>query len=176
MNKAVYPSSSTSHTPLTHKHLLTPDPSYFGNRILRKHSARGDFAPEVRLHIMCVGGTILPFGLFLYGWSVQYRTLFLAPMLGTGIIGFGLIVTFMSANTYVVDVFSVHAASAIAVNTVLRSLLGAVVPLSSQGMYAAMGYGWGNSVLGFVALALVPVPFAFVRYGKGIRERSAIKL
>jgi hypothetical protein len=125
---------------------------------------------------MCVGGTILPIGLFLYGWSAQYQTPFIVPMLGTGMIGFGLIVTFMSANTYVVDVFGVHAASAIAVNTVLRSLLGAVVPLGSQGMYAAMGYGWGNSVLGFVALLLVPVPFAFVRYGKSIRERSAIKL
>jgi hypothetical protein len=125
---------------------------------------------------MCAGGVFLPLGLFLYGWSAQYQTPFIAPMLGTAITGFGLIVTFMSANTYVVDVFGVHAASAIAVNTVLRSLLGALVPLSSQHMYAAMGYGWGNSVLGFVALVLVPVPFVFVRYGEGIRERSAVKL
>jgi hypothetical protein len=125
---------------------------------------------------MCVGGIFLPLGLFIYGWPVQYRTVFIVPMLGTGIIGFGLIVTFMSANTYVVDVFTVHAASAIAVNTVLRSLLGALVPLGSQHMYAAMGYGWGNSVLGFVALVLVPIPFAFIKYGKGIRERSSIKL
>jgi hypothetical protein len=125
---------------------------------------------------MCVGGVILPLGLFLYGWSAQYQTPFIVPMLGTGITGFGLIVTFMSANTYVVDVFGVHAASAIAVNTVLRSLVGAVVPLGGQGMYAAMGYGWGNSVLGFVAVALVPVPFVFVRYGKGIREGSKIEL
>jgi hypothetical protein len=176
MNKAVYSSSSTNCAPLTHKHLLTPYSRYFGNRIIRKHSQRGDFAPEVRLHIMCVGGMFLPAGLFMYGWSVHYQTLFILPMLGTGIIGFGLIVTFMSANTYVVDVFTVHAASAIAVNTVLRSLLGALVPLSSQHMYAAMGYGWGNSVLGFISLLLVPIPFAFIKYGKSIRERSAIKL
>jgi hypothetical protein len=125
---------------------------------------------------MCTGGIVLPAGLFLYGWSAQYGTHFIVPMLGTAVIGFGLIVTFMSANTYVVDVFTVHAASAIAVNTVLRSVLGALVPLGSQRMYAAMGYGWGNSVLGFVALGLVPVPFVFIRYGRGIRERSAIKL
>jgi hypothetical protein len=125
---------------------------------------------------MCVGGIFLPAGLFMYGWSVQYQTLFIVPMIGTGVIGFGLIVTFMSANTYVVDVFTVHAASAIAVNTVLRSLLGALVPLSSQRMYAAVGYGWGNSVLGFVALLLVPIPFAFVKYGKRIRDGSSIKL
>jgi hypothetical protein len=125
---------------------------------------------------MCVGGIFLPAGLFMYGWSAQYQTLFIVPMIGTGVIGFGLIVTFMSANTYVVDVFTVHAASAIAVNTVLRSLLGALVPLSSQRMYAAVGYGWGNSVLGFVALLLVPIPFVFVKYGKRIRDGSSIQL
>jgi hypothetical protein len=97
-------------------------------------------------------------------------------MMGTGVIGFGLLITFMSANTYVVDVFTIYAASAIAVNTVLRSLLGAIVPLSSQQMYLALGYGWGNSLLGFVSLLLVPIPFVFVRYGERLRARSKIEL
>lgn len=69
-----------------------------------------------------------------------------------------------------------HAASAMAANTVLRSLFAALIPLSSQKMYAALGYGWGNSLLGFISILLVPIPFLFIRYGERIRTRSTIRL
>jgi hypothetical protein len=97
-------------------------------------------------------------------------------MLGTALLGFGLLMTFMPANTYLVDVYTVHAASAMAANTVLRSLTAALIPLSSQKMYASLGYGWGNSLLAFLSILLVPVPFVLVRYGKRIRASSKVKL
>jgi len=100
----------------------------------------------------------------------------MVPILGTSIVGFGLLLIFMPANTYLVEVFTVHAASAMAANTVLRSIAAALIPLSSQRMYAVMGYGWGNSLLGFVALALVPIPFIFFKYGERIRKRSVVIL
>ncbi|KAF2443936.1 MFS general substrate transporter [Karstenula rhodostoma CBS 690.94] len=150
--------------------------TYFGNKIVNKHIARGDFQPEHRLYCMCVGGFCMPVGLFWYGWSVQETTHWIVPILGTGLIGFGLLMTFMPATTYLVDVFTVHAASAMAASTVLRSLFAALIPLSSSKMYQAMGYGWGNSLLGFVSLALIPIPFLFMRYGEGIRARSTVKL
>ena len=150
--------------------------TYFGNRTANKHIKRGDFKPEHRLHMMCFGGFILPVGLFWYGWSVQLRTDWIVPILGTGFIGFGLLMTFMPATTYLVDVFTIHAASAMAASTVLRSLCAALIPLSSSKMYKAMGYGWGNSLLGFVSLALIPIPFLFIRYGEKLRAQSTVKL
>jgi hypothetical protein len=150
--------------------------TYFGNKVVKKHLARGDFRPEHRLYTMCVGGFCLPVGLFWYGWAVQEMTHWIVPILGTGLIGFGLLMTFMPATTYLVDVFTVHAASAMAASTVLRSLCAALIPLSSSKMYAAMGYGWGNSLLGFVSLALIPIPFLFIRHGEGIRARSTVRL
>ena len=149
---------------------------HYGNRTVSKHIAQGDFKPEQRLQIMCIGGFFLPIGLFIYGWSAYYQTHYMVPLLGTGIIGFGLLMTFMPANTYLIDVFTTHAASAMAANTVLRSLMAALVPLSSQKMYAALGLGWGNSLLAFVSLALVPIPFLFIKYGERIRSRSTVKL
>ena len=125
---------------------------------------------------MCVGGMFIPAGLFIYGWSVQYQTHFMVPMVATGLIGFGLLMTFMPSATYLVDVFTVHAASAMAASTVLRSLAAAFIPLSSQTMYAQMGYGWGNSMLGFIATLLIPIPFLFIKYGDRIRARSTVKL
>lgn len=150
--------------------------THYGNRTAHKHIKRGDFKPEHRLYIMALGGFFLPIGLFWYGWSVQAHAHYMVPIVGTGLVGFGLLMTFMPANTYLVDVFTVHAASAMAANTVLRSLMAALIPLSSQKMYAALGYGWGNSLLGFVSLLLVPIPFVFIKYGERIRARSTVKL
>jgi hypothetical protein len=82
----------------------------------------------------------------------------------------------MPANTYLVDVFTIYAASAMAANTVLRSVFAAVLPLAGQKMYSALGLGWGNSLLAFVALALMPTPLVFMRYGEKIRERYPVKL
>ncbi|CAN9084950.1 unnamed protein product [Alternaria alternata] len=149
---------------------------HYGNKVVHKHMARGDFRPEHRLYMMCIGGFFIPCGLFIYGWSVQYQTHFMVPIVATGIIGFGLLMTFMPATTYLVDVFTIHAASAMAASTVLRSLAAAFIPLSSQTMYAQMGYGWGNSMLGFIATLLIPIPFLFIRYGEKIRARSTVKL
>lgn len=165
----------------------------YGNKIVNKHIARGDFCPEHRLYTMCVGGVFIPAGLckssahlvtrimltrklVIYGWSVQYQTHFMVPMFATGLIGFGLLMTFMPSATYLVDVFTIHAASAMAASTVLRSLAAAFIPLSSRTMYAQMGYGWGNTMLGLIATLLIPIPFLFIRYGDRIRARSTVKL
>lgn len=75
----------------------------------------------------------------------------------------------MSAANYLVDVFTVHAASAMAANTVMRSLFAAVIPLAGPTMYAQLGYGWGASVLGFISMACIPIPFLFLKYGEWLR-------
>ena len=84
----------------------------------------------------------------------------------------------MSISTYLVDAFTLHAASAMAANTVLRSTVGAVLPLAGPRMYATLGLGWGNSLLAFIAMALCPMPWIFYKYGERIRThpRFQIKL
>lgn len=77
----------------------------------------------------------------------------------------------MTVQTYLVDSFTVYAASAIAANSVLRSILAALLPLAGLSMYENLGYGWGNSLLAFVALILSPVPVLFRVYGERIRTR-----
>jgi hypothetical protein len=82
----------------------------------------------------------------------------------------------MPANVYLIDCFTVHAASAMAANTVLRSIVAAFLPLAGPVMFQKLGYGWGNSILGFIALVCVPIPFFFIKYGERIRNRSTLKL
>jgi DHA1 family multidrug resistance protein-like MFS transporter len=40
-------------------------------------------------------------------------------------------------------------------------------------MFEGMGIQWAATLLGCVAVVLVPIPFIFYRYGSKIRERSA---
>ena len=82
----------------------------------------------------------------------------------------------MPATTYLVDVFTKHAASAMAANTVLRSVVAAILPLAGPPLYRKLGYGWGNSLLGFLSLLMIPIPFLFLRYGEHIRTRYPVKL
>jgi hypothetical protein len=82
----------------------------------------------------------------------------------------------MPTQTYLVDCYGKYAASALAANTVLRSIFGCILPLAGPTMYSKLGLGWGNSLLGFVALAFSPVPFIFFTYGERIRQRFAVKL
>jgi len=45
--------------------------------------------------------------------------------------------------------------------------------LFAPAMYGALGYGWGNSVLGFVAIVVgLPAPALFWFYGERLRARS----
>jgi len=75
-----------------------------------------------------------------------------------------------------VDAYTRYAASAIAANTLLRSILGSMVPLFGYKMYESLGLGWGNSLLGFIAIAFLPLPVLFYKFGERIRMRTTVKL
>lgn len=75
----------------------------------------------------------------------------------------------MPIGTYLVDAFTKYAASAMAANTVLRSLGGALLPLCGRRMYDTLGYGWGNSLLGFIAIAMIGPLILLIKYGERIR-------
>lgn len=129
----------------------------------------GAMKPEYRLPPLLVSAFFLPAGLFLYGWSAYYKTHWIVPMIGTALVGIGNIVVFMCISIYLVDAFTNYAASALAASTVVRSIMGALLPLAGQSMYQSMGLGWGNSLLGFIAVVCIPVPWGMMRYGERMR-------
>ncbi len=60
--------------------------------------------------------------------------------------------------------------------TVLRSLAGALLPLCAVDMYDALDMGWGNSLLAFISLALIPIPLLFYIFGPRLVKKFTIKL
>lgn len=76
----------------------------------------------------------------------------------------------MPTVTYLVDAFTAYAASVTAATSIIRSLVGALLPLAGNSMYNALGLGWGTSVLGFIAVAFIPLPFVLWKFGQRLRE------
>ncbi|RDW63791.1 MFS multidrug transporter [Coleophoma cylindrospora] len=133
--------------------------------------------PEYRLVLMIWFSPFVGVGLFIYGWTTHYKVHWIVPIIGTAIIGFGAFFVLMPAQLYLVDLFgSEAAASALGANNLLRYLSSTFLPLAGPRMYKAMGYGWGNSLLGFLALAFVPAPILFYKYGERLRAKTVVKL
>ncbi|KAJ5577973.1 MFS transporter cpaT [Penicillium hispanicum] len=147
------------------------------DRLLKHLTAKnGVSKPEYRLPPMIPGSVFVPMSLFIYGWTAYYKTHWIVPIIGTAFLGVGMLISFMTVSTYLVDAYTVYAASAMAANTVFRSLAGALLPLAGPKMYDTLGLGWGNSLLGFIALALCPLPIVFYVYGERIRTSKLFRV
>ncbi|ORY17172.1 major facilitator superfamily domain-containing protein [Clohesyomyces aquaticus] len=147
------------------------------DRLLTKLSARsGEKKPEYRLPPLIPSCFFLPIGLFWYGWAAQANAHWIVPILGTVCIGIGVNMVMMCVATYLIDAHPSFEASATAASTATRSLIGALVPLAGRSMYEKLGLGWGNSLLGFMALAMCPLPWVFWKYGERIRTSPRFQM
>ncbi|KAL2261489.1 hypothetical protein VTK26DRAFT_4064 [Humicola hyalothermophila] len=138
--------------------------------VRRTKANKGVFLPEFRLPLCVFFGMALPPSFFWYGWSSDYRTHWIVPVIGLFPFAFGIIGVFMPLTTYLVDCYPMYAASAIAASTVIRSLAGMLLPLAGPDMYENLGLGWGNSLLGFLSIAMIPVPLLLYRFGGKLRK------
>ncbi|KAI1421371.1 major facilitator superfamily domain-containing protein [Xylaria sp. FL1777] len=133
--------------------------------------------PEKRLILMRWIAPVAPLGCFIYGWTAQFHVHWIVPIIGTFVVGFGALFVQIPAQAYLVDAFGSEAsASALAANLIIRSPFGALLALAAPPLYARLGLGWGNSVLGFVTLAFSPIPWLFYRYGEALRNRFPLDL
>jgi len=136
-----------------------------------KHGGIG--RSEFRVPLMFPGAIMVPSGLLIYGWSAQYKTFWLVPNIGIAIFAAGNQLVFQNCQTYIVDSYTRFAASAIAATTVFRSLGGFGFPLFAPAMYKGLGYGWGNTTLAFMGVAIgFPAPCILWWYGETLRKKS----
>jgi hypothetical protein len=82
-----------------------------------------------------------------------------------------MVAGFLSQMNYLIDAYTIYAASVLAASTVLRSLFGAAFPLFTGYMYDSLGIHWASAVPAFLATACVPFPFLFYKYGERIRMK-----
>lgn len=132
----------------------------------------GENVPEFRFFPFMVGVFLVPMGLFIIAWTSYSKLHWIGPVLGSGVFGVGVALSFQGVFAYTGDAYRLYAASAMASNSLVRSLAGGVFPLFGLQMMEGLGVHWGVSLLGFLATVLIPAPFYFYRNGKQLRARS----
>ena len=143
------------------------------NRVYQHYVAKmGGPRPEARLpHLIILSWTI-PLGLFWFAWTALPPTHWMAGILAGIPFGLGLVTLFLGITAYLTDCYGQYAASALAANAVLRSLFGAGFPLFAKIMYSKLGTAWATSLLGFLTIAMAPLPWVFYRFGPRLRAIS----
>ncbi|BFZ61814.1 hypothetical protein YB2330_002890 [Saitoella coloradoensis] len=135
---------------------------------------RGGAVPEGRLLMMMIGAVLLPAGMFFWGWTSNPSISWVPNIIAAGLIGCGFISIFQQAINYLIDAYTIYAASAVAANTVLRSLLAAAFPLFADQMFHNLGVPWAASLIAFISVGMIPIPFLFLVYGERIRGMSKL--
>ncbi|KAI1121194.1 major facilitator superfamily domain-containing protein [Nemania abortiva] len=139
-------------------------------RLVRRN--QGAPEPEFRLASTILGAVLVPIGLFWFAWTSFPWVHWILPIIGSGIFGCGTLLAFNGIFTFLVDTYPLYAASALAANSFLRCTFAAAFPLFGQQLYHRVGYQWASSLLAFITLALMPLPYVFFYYGKRLRQRS----
>lgn len=133
----------------------------------------GAVPPEYRLYGAMAGCALNPIALFWFGWTAENDVYWLCPVVAAVPFAVGNIMIYSSGALYIMNSYgSLHGASALSANSLLRYAAGGAFPLFTVQMFSALGIGWASSLLGFVSVALVPVPWVLYRFGHRIRARS----
>ncbi|KAI0805230.1 major facilitator superfamily transporter [Xylaria sp. FL0064] len=127
--------------------------------------------PEARLPLALVGSVLLPIGLFTFAWTNGTNIHWIVPIIASGVFGAGLVSVFLSSQNYLIDSYTIFAASVIAGSSILRSLFGAAFPLFTTPLYNSLGIHWGSSIPAFLSVVFLPFPFLFMKYGARIRAK-----
>jgi DHA1 family multidrug resistance protein-like MFS transporter len=146
---------------------------WMSHRDRKKIEAGYQRRAEDRLPLAMVGGAMLAVTMFWFAWTAEFDSIhWIVPTIAGTFLATSIVLIFTSYLNYLTDTYLMFTASAMAANTVTRSAMGAAVPLYTQYMFNALGVGGGGSLIGGVAVLLMPIPFIFYKYGESIRKRS----
>lgn len=148
-------------------------------KIINSHKAdpeseSGSPPPEAMVSIVCIAAVLIPVGEIWFAWTGTPNCHWILPILAGIPFGMGNCGVFIYATNYLVHSYDIYAASALAGNAVLRSVMGATLPLAGPAMYKALGPHWAGTLLGLLEVICIPIPFVFYRYGWKIRQKSAL--
>ncbi|KAK4500264.1 hypothetical protein PRZ48_008453 [Zasmidium cellare] len=144
---------------------------------LRQAIAEGKpgLPPEYMLFSAMLGAPAVPASLFWFGWTARSSINWMSPIIAGGLFSWGSVTIFLSAAMYLIQSYGAsYGASAMAANGIGRYLMSGAFPLFTIQMYETLGIGWATSLMAFVAVLLVPIPFVFFKFGPYFRRKSSM--
>ncbi|OAG41039.1 hypothetical protein AYO21_04652 [Fonsecaea monophora] len=137
----------------------------------RKRLGR-DPEPEVRLKAIWMGEIIIPTGLLIYGFCLQYRTVWIAPILGMGIACFGLQIITTTTYTYAIDCYRTESSEVAQLFNFIRQEIGFTFAFYVVHLGNKIGYQWTFLMFALIGGVLAFAPMLFIIYkGEEWRKR-----
>lgn len=133
-------------------------------------------APESRLYFTCITATLLPIGLFIFGFTARPETHWASPAVAIGLATMGIFSVYLATFNYLADVYHAYASSALAAQSCCRNVMGGVFPLVALPLFRNLGNAGAGGLLGGIGLALTLVPWVLVAFGSKVRARSKFAL
>src|SRR5436190_5516012 len=131
--------------------------------------------PEAMVSVVCIAAVLIPVGELWFAWTCSPATIhWIIPILAGIPFGAGNTGVFIYASNYLTFSYGIYAASAMAGNAVVRSILGGILPLVGPYLYRGIGPNWSGTLLGLLEVLIIPIPLVFYRYGYRIRMKSAL--
>ncbi|OZJ05165.1 hypothetical protein BZG36_02217 [Bifiguratus adelaidae] len=137
-----------------------------------KDKRGGGYLPEDRIvpTVWPGGFFFIPFGALLFGWAVERHLNLAAPIVGFGILCFGLMQIFGCVSTYLVDAMPGKGASATAAANFTRMVMACALSLVANPLVAAVGPGYLGVLL--AALNVVCMLAVVLLKFKGVALRA----
>lgn len=127
--------------------------------------------PEARLLAIWTGAVVLPVGLLIYGFTIQYRTHWIVPLVGMALSCFGLQPVATTCYTYSIDCYREQGGHVATFFNFLRQIFGVTFAFYVVLLCKRIGYQWAfvlfviwGSILGFLPILVL------MWKGKEIRE------
>ncbi|KAG0187135.1 hypothetical protein DFQ28_006816 [Apophysomyces sp. BC1034] len=119
------------------------------------------------------GGFILiPFGVLMFGWSVALRLTVWIPIIGFGIVCFGMSQVYASGYGYLVDSIPGKGASVTASSNVCRMFMAAVLSLVAKPIVNSIGSGYLSVILSAINIFGMTF-YVLVKFYGHIMRRNA---
>ncbi|OAR02313.1 hypothetical protein LLEC1_00435 [Akanthomyces lecanii] len=101
------------------------------------------YLPEDRLRENAwIAVTVYPCGLLLFGWTIHYGVMWLAPAAGAFIFGVTSMLVFSAATTMLTEFIRKKSSAGVAVNNFVRNLLSCIGTVVAAPWLHAIGPGW----------------------------------
>lgn len=143
--------------------------------ILKREARRlgHDPEPEVRLKLVWVANALLPAGLLIYGFCLQYHTVWIAPILGMGIACFALQMITTTTYTYAIDCYRHESAEVAQLFNFVRQEIGFTFAFYVVHLGENIGFQFVFLMFALIGGVLAFIPMLFIIF-KGEETRKKL--
>jgi multidrug resistance protein len=129
-------------------------------------------APEIRLKAIWTGALLVPAGLIIYGFTLQYHVYWFVPLFGMALAVFGLQVVATTCYTYAIDSYREQSSETSQLINFIRQEFGMTYAFYTVALCERIGYQWAFFMFAVLGSGLGFLPIVVLMFkGEEIRKR-----